>query len=59
MRGRVLRFGEAYFALALEWRLWRGLRSLPRRHFRPALRPIEASKAAIRNGRFTSTPVVC
>ena len=23
--------GEAYFALAMEWRLWRGLRSFPRR----------------------------
>jgi hypothetical protein len=23
--------GEAYFALATEWRFWRGLRSFPRR----------------------------
>ena len=50
--------GEAYFTLAMEWQLWHGLRSFPGDPCRRTFRPIEASKAAIRNGCFTSTPAV-
>jgi hypothetical protein len=53
-RGTSDQGGEPYFGLAMEWRLRRAFRSFPR----PAFRPIEASKVAICNGRFTSTPVV-
>src|SRR5208283_3515472 len=45
---------EAYSALATEWRLWRALRSCRGDLCRPAIRPIEAYKAAIRDGCFTS-----
>jgi hypothetical protein len=37
--------GEAYFSLAMEWRLRRALRSSPNRPSYAASRPIEASKA--------------
>ena len=42
-----------YFALAMERRLWRGLRSSPRQ---PALRPLEVPKPAILNVSFTCAP---
>ena len=50
--------GDAYFARPTERRLWHALWSFPTDSCRRALRPIEASKAAIRNGCFTSTPAV-
>ena len=31
--------GEAYFALAMEWRVWRGLRSFPRRPLKARFPP--------------------
>jgi hypothetical protein len=46
--------GEAHFALAMERRLLRGLRSFLRHRRKGAVRPIEAFMAAIRNGCFTS-----
>ena len=45
---------EAYFALAMERRLWRGLRSFPGRPCTGASRPFEASKAAVCYVRFKS-----
>ena len=36
-----------------------GLQPIPAVPSRSAIRPIDASKAAICNGRFTSTPVTC
>jgi hypothetical protein len=42
--------GEVYSALAPERRLWRGLRSLRRRSFRPAARPEETFPQTMPNG---------
>ena len=44
---------EPYFGLALECRLSADSGPFRRDLWRPAIRPIEASKAAIRNGCFT------
>jgi|HubBroStandDraft_6_1064221.scaffolds.fasta_scaffold157153_3 hypothetical protein len=55
---RSLKGGESVLRARNEWRLWRGLRTFPRRPLRSGIRPIEASKAASRNGCFTSTPAV-
>ena len=38
--------GEPRFGLALEWRLWRGLRSFPRRPCRRTIRPLRHSARA-------------
>jgi hypothetical protein len=52
---RESRFGgEGNFALAMECRLWRGLRSFPRRTRRRASRPTEASKPTVGYVRNTS-----
>ena len=49
--------GEAYFALAMDRQLRRGVRPSRGHSCRCAIRPIEASKAPIRKGCFTSLSV--
>jgi len=46
--------GEAYFALGMEWRLWRGLRSFPWRPVYARYPPVPAvrPKAAITEADF-------
>jgi hypothetical protein len=50
---------EAYFALAMERRLWRGLRSFPERPVHGRFPPNCGMHSAIRYVWFTSTPAVC
>jgi hypothetical protein len=47
---------EAYFALGMERRLWRGLRSFPGRPAYGRFPPNCGMHSAIRNVWFTSTP---
>jgi hypothetical protein len=49
---------EAYFALAMERRLWRGLRSFPGRPVYGRFPPNCGMHSAIRYIWFTSTPVI-